>query len=148
MLVPPFYQPEHHGLDLLRWNERPPHLRFPDNDGREGDPVPTFREPRPGEVLGTWRGPGPMGRFAEGTGAWLGPVLAVLFAAGAAWLVARSVTSESAAKHGLVVGLVVGLAIAVVDLTFGGSFGVGALAGFVRTVGAGWLGGRLGKRGG
>jgi hypothetical protein len=36
---------------------------------------------------------------------------------------------------------------AVADLAFGGSFGVGALVGFVLTVGAGWLGGRLGKRG-
>lgn len=46
------------------------------------------------------------------------------------------------------VGLVVGLVIAVVDLAFGGSFGVGALVGFVLTVGAGWLGGRIGQRGG
>jgi hypothetical protein len=87
--------------------------------------------------------PDQIARFAEGTGAWLGPVLALLFTAGAAWLVARSVASEAATRHGLVVGLVV----AVVDLALGGPFGVGALVGFVLTVGAGWMGGRLGKRG-
>jgi hypothetical protein len=65
------------------------------------------------------------------------PVLALLFTAGAAWLVARGVASEAAAIHGLVVGLVVGLIVAAVDLGFGGAFGVGALAGFVVTVGAG-----------
>jgi hypothetical protein len=83
-------------------------------------------------------------RFAEGIGAWLGPVLALLFTAGAAWLVARSVASEAATRHGLVVGLIV----AAVDRGFGGSFGAGTLVGFVLTVGAGWLGGRVGKRDG
>ena len=91
--------------------------------------------------------PDQIARFAEVTGAWLGPVLAVLFTAGAAWLVARSVASDVASRHGLVVGVLVGLIVAVIDLTFGGSFGVGALVRFVLTVGAGWLGGRLGKRG-
>ena len=91
--------------------------------------------------------PDQIARFAEGTGAWLGPVLALLFTAGAAWLVARGVASEAAAINGLVVGLVVGLIVAAVDLGFGGAFGVGALAGFVLTVGAGWLSGRLGERG-
>jgi hypothetical protein len=92
--------------------------------------------------------PDRIARFAEGTGAWLGPALAFLFTAGAAWLVARSVASGAAGRHGLVVGLVVGLTVAAVDLGFGGSFGVGALVGFVLTVGAGWLGGRVGKRDG
>jgi hypothetical protein len=91
--------------------------------------------------------PDQIARFAEGTGAWLGPVLALLFTAGAAWSVARSVASGAATRHGLAVGLVVGLVVAVADLAFGGSLGVGALVGFVLTVGAGWLGGRLGKRG-
>jgi hypothetical protein len=91
--------------------------------------------------------PDQIARFAEGTGAWLGPVLALLFTVGAAWLVARSVASGVASRHGLAVGLVVGLVAAVTDLAFGGSLGVGALVGFVLTVGAGWLGGRLGKRG-
>jgi hypothetical protein len=92
--------------------------------------------------------PDRIARFAEGTGAWLGPALALLFTAGAAWLVARSVASGAAGRHGLVVGLVVGLIVAAVDLGLGGSFGVGALVGFVLTVGAGWLGGRVGKRDG
>ncbi len=92
--------------------------------------------------------PDQIARFAEGTGAWLGPVLALLFTAGAAWLVARSVASEAATRHGLVVGSVVGLIVAAVDLAFGGSFGAGALVGIVVTVGAGWIGGRLGQQGG
>ena len=87
--------------------------------------------------------PDRIARFAEGTGAWLGPVLVLPFTAGAAWLVARGVASEAATRHGLVVGLVV----AVVDLALGGSFAVGVLVRFVLTVGAGWMGGRLGKRG-
>ena len=91
--------------------------------------------------------PDRIARFAEGTGAWLGPVLALLFTVGAAWLVARSVASEAATRHGLVVGSVVGQIVVAVDLGFGGAFGVGALAGFLLTLGAGWLGGRLGKRG-
>jgi hypothetical protein len=33
--------------------------------------------------------PDQIARFAEGTGAWLGPVLALLFTVGAAWLVAQ-----------------------------------------------------------
>jgi predicted hotdog family 3-hydroxylacyl-ACP dehydratase len=88
--------------------------------------------------------PDQIARFAEETGAWLGPVLAQLFTAWAAWLVARSVASETATRHGLVVGSVVGLIVAAVDLGFGGAFGVGALVGII-TVGAGWLGGRLGN---
>ena len=92
--------------------------------------------------------PDQIARFAEGTGAWLGPVLALLFTAGAAWLVARSVASEAATRHGLVVGSVVGLIVATVDLACGGSVGAGARVGIVVTVGAGWLGGRLGKQGG
>ena len=88
--------------------------------------------------------PDQIARFAEGTGAWLGPVLAQLFTAWAAWLVARSMATE-ATRHGLVVGSVVGLIVAAVGLGFGGAFGVGALVGIIITVGAGWLGGRLGN---
>jgi hypothetical protein len=38
------------GLDLLPWDERPPHLRFPHNDEREGNTMLTFREP-PEEIV-------------------------------------------------------------------------------------------------
>ena len=38
------------GLDLLCWDERPPHLRFPHNDEREGNTMLTFREP-PCEII-------------------------------------------------------------------------------------------------
>ena len=38
------------GLDLLPRDERPPHLRFPHNDEREGNTMLTFRE-SPEEIV-------------------------------------------------------------------------------------------------
>ena len=49
------------GLDLLPWDERPPHLRFPHNDEREGNTMLTFRE-LPCEIIRKARVGSSMGR--------------------------------------------------------------------------------------
>jgi hypothetical protein len=71
----------------------------------------------------------------------LRPVLAVMFAIiGAAWA-ARRAQPGVATLHGVLVGLIVA---ASVFLT--GSVGLEGIVGFVLTIGAGWLGGRLVER--
>jgi hypothetical protein len=71
----------------------------------------------------------------------LRPVLAVMFTIiGAVWA-ARRAQPEVATLHGVLVGLIVA---ASVFLT--GSVGLEGIVGFVLTIGAGWLGGRLVER--
>jgi TRAP-type C4-dicarboxylate transport system permease large subunit len=71
----------------------------------------------------------------------LRPVLAVMFTIiGAVWA-ARRAQPGVATLHGVLVGLIVA---ASVFLT--GSVGVEGIVGFVLTIGAGWLGGRLVER--
>ena|SRR5215203_3635736 len=71
----------------------------------------------------------------------LRPVLAVMFTIiGAAWAAGRAQPGV-ATLHGVLVGLIVA-----VFVFLGGSAGVGGVVGFVLTVGAGWLAGRLVER--
>jgi len=68
-------------------------------------------------------------------------VLAVIFTTiGAAWAVGRA-QPGAATLHGVLVGLIVA-----VFVFLGGSVGLEGIVGFVLTVGAGWLGGRLVER--
>jgi hypothetical protein len=80
-------------------------------------------------------------RLAARLAPLLRPVLAVMFTIiGAAWA-ARRAQPGAATLHGVLVGLIVA-----VSVFFGGSAGVEGIVGFVLTVGAGWLGGRLVER--
>lgn len=68
----------------------------------------------------------------------LRPVLAVIFTIiGAAWAAGRAQPGV-ATLHGVLVGLIVA-----VSVYLGGSVGVEGIVGFVLTIGAGWLAGRL-----
>ncbi len=71
----------------------------------------------------------------------LRPVLAVTFTIiGAAWAAARAQPAV-ATLHGVLVGLIVA-----VSVFLSGSVGLEGIVGFVLTIGAGWLGGKLVER--
>ncbi len=80
-------------------------------------------------------------RLATRLAPLLRPVLSVMFTIiGAAWA-ARRAQPGVATLHGVLVGLIVAASV-----FLSSSVGVEGIVGFVLTVGAGWLGGRLVER--
>ncbi len=86
--------------------------------------------------------------FAELMGRWGAPIIAFLLTVMLATWVARK-AKAAASLHSLLIGLLVasiGLMLSLAfSLTSGKPFGVSELVAFILAVGAGWLGGVLGR---
>ena len=83
-------------------------------------------------------------RFADQMGYWGGPTLALLLTIGAAAWATRRVETK-AGLHGALVGLFVAVIGLILSLIFGEGLSLWEMMTFALTVGAGWLGGVLGR---